>query len=80
MSERLLSTPPRRDARLNRAHILAVARQAFDDDGVDVSMDAIAKLAGVGAGTLYRISAVGFGAQEDTRVLLQAWYRRAGGG
>ena len=54
MSERLLSTPPRRDARLNRAHILAVARQAFDDDGVDVSMDAIAKLAGVGAGTLYR--------------------------
>lgn len=33
-----------------------------------------------GAGTLYRISAVGFGAQEDTRVLLQAWYRRAGGG
>jgi type IV pilus assembly protein PilX len=32
------------------------------------------------AGTLYRISAVGFGAQEDTRVLLQAWYRRAGGG
>jgi len=48
------SSPPRRDAQLNRAHILAVARQAFDHDGVDVSMDAIAKRAGVGAGTLYR--------------------------
>ncbi len=31
------------------------------------------------AGTLYCISAVGFGARDDTRVLLQAWYRRAGG-
>jgi AcrR family transcriptional regulator len=48
------SSPLRRDAQLNRAHILAVARQAFDHDGVDVSMDAIAKRAGVGAGTLYR--------------------------
>ncbi|EHJ95508.1 TetR/AcrR family transcriptional regulator [Agrobacterium tumefaciens] len=48
------SSPPRRDAQHNRAHILDVARQAFGDNGVDVSMDAIAKLAGVGAGTLYR--------------------------
>lgn len=31
------------------------------------------------ARTLYRISAVGFGARDDTRVLLQAWYRRVGG-
>ncbi|MEC3909558.1 helix-turn-helix domain-containing protein [Sphingobium sp. CR2-8] len=44
----------RRDAQHNRAHILEVARQAFDRDSVDVSMDAIAKLAGVGPGTLYR--------------------------
>lgn len=44
----------RRDAQHNRAHILDVARQAFDSDGVDVSMDAIAKRAGVGPGTLYR--------------------------
>jgi type IV pilus assembly protein PilX len=33
-----------------------------------------------GAGALYCISAVGFGVQEETQVLLQAWYRRAGGG
>jgi len=32
-----------------------------------------------GAGTLYHISAVGFGAQPDTQVLLQAWYQRASG-
>lgn len=54
MSEMPARTPPRRDAKLNRAHILAVSREAFDKDGVDVSMDAIAKLAGVGPGTLYR--------------------------
>jgi len=45
---------PRKDAQLNREHILTVARHAFASDGVDVSMDAIAKLAGVGPGTLYR--------------------------
>ena len=27
---------------------------------------------------IYRISAMGFGTQDNTRVLLQAWYRRAG--
>lgn len=54
MPKMLVALPPRRDAQLNRAHILKVAREAFDRDGVDVSMDAIAKLAGVGAGTLYR--------------------------
>jgi len=32
-----------------------------------------------GAGTLYHISAVGFGAQQETQVLLQAWYQRASG-
>lgn len=31
-----------------------MASQAFSSDGVDVSMDAIAKLAGVGPATLYR--------------------------
>lgn len=54
MPETRAALPPRRDAQLNRAHILAVARNAFDSEGVDVSMDAIAKLAGVGPGTLYR--------------------------
>ncbi|GMA38100.1 TetR/AcrR family transcriptional regulator [Mobilicoccus caccae] len=45
---------PRTDAQRNRAHILAVAEQGFTETGVEVSMDAIAKRAGVGAGTLYR--------------------------
>jgi AcrR family transcriptional regulator len=43
----------RSDARENRARILAAAREAFaEDDGT--SMNRIAQLAGVGAGTLYR--------------------------
>lgn len=45
---------PRKDAQRNRTHILDAARQAFVDEGVEVSMDAIAKKAGVGPGTLYR--------------------------
>lgn len=48
------SSTPRRDAQYNRVHILNVARQAFRTNGVDVSMDAVAKLAEVGPGTLYR--------------------------
>lgn len=44
----------RKDAQHNRAHILEVARQAFTSVGVEVSMDGIAKQAGVGSGTLYR--------------------------
>lgn len=43
----------RSDARENRARILAVARGALADDG-QTSMNQIAQLAGVGAGTLYR--------------------------
>jgi type IV pilus assembly protein PilX len=31
-----------------------------------------------GGARIYRISAMGFGAQHGTRVLLQAWYRRIG--
>ncbi|MBD8623019.1 TetR/AcrR family transcriptional regulator [Pseudomonas sp. CFBP 13727] len=46
--------PPRADALRNRNHILEVAGLAFADEGVDVSMDSIAKRAGVGPGTLYR--------------------------
>ncbi|MFQ1000915.1 TetR/AcrR family transcriptional regulator [Modestobacter sp. SSW1-42] len=45
---------PRSDARRNRQHILDVARQHFTERGVTGSLDAIAKQAGVGAGTLYR--------------------------
>lgn len=44
----------RADAVRNRAHIVSVAREAFADAGVELAMDAIAKRAGLGAGTLYR--------------------------
>jgi AcrR family transcriptional regulator len=43
----------RADAQRNRARILDVALSAFADDA-QVSLNAIAKLAGVGPGTLYR--------------------------
>lgn len=45
---------PRADALRNREKILEVAREAFEKEGVNISMDAVAKQAGVGAGTLYR--------------------------
>ena len=54
MSQISAAPAVRRDAQHNRAHILKVARQAFDDGSIDVSMDAVAKQAGVGPGTLYR--------------------------
>jgi AcrR family transcriptional regulator len=44
---------PRSDAVRNRDHILQVAHDAFAESG-DTSLNAIAKRAGVGAGTLYR--------------------------
>ena len=48
------ATRPRRDAQRNRALLVATAREAFSREGLGASMDAIAKTAGVGAGTLYR--------------------------
>lgn len=45
--------PARTDARQNRARILEVAAQLLARDG-DASLNAVAKQAGVGAGTLYR--------------------------
>ncbi|GEO86744.1 MULTISPECIES: TetR/AcrR family transcriptional regulator [Alphaproteobacteria] len=44
----------RKDAQHNRTQILDVARQTFSSDGVDVSMDAIARQSGLGSATLYR--------------------------
>jgi AcrR family transcriptional regulator len=46
--------PLRADARRNRDRLLAAAVRAFAHDGPEVTLDAIAKDAGVGIGTLYR--------------------------
>jgi AcrR family transcriptional regulator len=48
------SRPLRADAQRNRDRLLAVAARAFSQDGPDVTLDSIAKEAGVGIGTLYR--------------------------
>ncbi|MDP9847241.1 TetR/AcrR family transcriptional regulator [Streptosporangium lutulentum] len=46
--------PLRADAQRNRDRLLDTAVRAFSQDGPDVTLDAIAKDAGVGIGTLYR--------------------------
>lgn len=45
---------PRADALQNRAKIIGVAIEHFHKQGAGASLDAIAKEAGVGVGTLYR--------------------------
>jgi AcrR family transcriptional regulator len=59
---------PRSDARRNRERILEVAKDAFTRSGANASLDDIAKVAGVGPGTLYRH----FPTREE---LLEAVYR-----
>jgi len=44
----------RADARRNRDRVVAAATQLFIDIGPDVPLDAVARAAGVGIGTLYR--------------------------
>ena len=46
--------PLRRDAERNRHLIVGAARVLFAERGLDVSMDEIARHAGVGVGTVYR--------------------------
>ncbi|WP_230474888.1 TetR/AcrR family transcriptional regulator [Dyella monticola] len=59
---------PRADAERNRLHLTDVAKKAFAERGADVTLDEIAKRAGVGIGTLYR--------HFPTRdAMLQAVYR-----
>ncbi|MFL6056706.1 MAG: TetR/AcrR family transcriptional regulator [Actinoallomurus sp.] len=48
------SRPLRADARRNHARLLEAAVRAFAQEGPDATLDAIAKDAGVGIGTLYR--------------------------
>jgi AcrR family transcriptional regulator len=46
--------PLRRDAERNRQRILAAAAEVFTERGLDVSLDEVARHAGVGVGTVYR--------------------------
>ncbi|SDF62561.1 TetR/AcrR family transcriptional regulator [Klenkia brasiliensis] len=46
--------PLRRDAERNRALILAAAREVFAAQGLDAGFDEVARVAGVGVGTVYR--------------------------
>src|SRR2546429_8987494 len=46
--------PLRRDAERNRQGILTAAAEVFNERGLEVSLDEIARHAGVGVGTVYR--------------------------
>ena len=45
---------PRADAQRNRERILEIAKDAFTRSGASISLDDVARRAGIGAGTLYR--------------------------
>lgn len=60
---------PRADAARNRERVLEAAKAVFSAGGADASLEAVAKRAGVGIGTLYRH----FPTRED---LFEAVYRR----
>lgn len=57
-NDSVVSTPPekalRADAQRNRDKLLNVAHSVFTTEGISVSMDEIARRAGVGVGTVYR--------------------------
>ncbi len=53
-AETLEGRPMRADARRNRELLVAAAHDVFASQGAGASMEAIAKEAGVGVGTLYR--------------------------
>jgi len=48
------SRKPRADARRNRERVLEAAKTVFSAGGPDASLEAVARKAGVGIGTLYR--------------------------
>jgi AcrR family transcriptional regulator len=60
---------PRADAQRNRDRVLEAAKAVFSAGGADASLEAVAKRAGVGIGTLYRH----FPTRE---ALFEAVYRR----
>src|SRR5258707_8110934 len=45
---------PRADAIRNRERILELAKEAFTRSGANISLDELAREAGIGPGTLYR--------------------------
>jgi AcrR family transcriptional regulator len=53
-AEQVPEGPKRADARRNYEKVVAAARDAFAEDGASTSLEAIARRAGVGIGTLYR--------------------------
>ena len=53
-TQTLLARPKRADARRNYETVLAAAREAFAEGGESTALEAIARRAGVGIGTLYR--------------------------
>ena len=69
MSETSLTRPPRADAARNRDRLLAAAKAVFSAGGAEASLEAVARRAGVGIGTLYRH----FATRE---ALFEAVYRR----
>jgi len=50
----IVERPLRADAALNRARLLAAAKEVFAARGLDATMDEVARRAGVGVGTAYR--------------------------
>jgi AcrR family transcriptional regulator len=46
--------PQRADARRNYDKLVAAARETFAEDGIEASLEEVARRAGVGIGTLYR--------------------------
>jgi AcrR family transcriptional regulator len=71
MSARLVTAPrkPRVDSQRNRERLLRAATRVFSAGGRDATLEAVAKKAGVGIGTLYRH----FPTRE---ALFEAVYRR----
>lgn len=54
MADPEVPVPLRADAERNRQRLLASARELFTERGLDVTLDEIARHAGVGTGTAYR--------------------------
>jgi AcrR family transcriptional regulator len=77
VDEEVSGRPMRADARRNYEGLVVAARKVFADQGGGASMEAIAKEAGVGVGTLYRhfpkrIDIVEAVYRDDVEVLIGA--------